>query len=349
METSLCSTCLIYFQRALSSPVGEAVSSYLKSLNPPLPDEYNFLSILEKLRRNEYNTPEDWLVDLDHNVEKSLRFFGEDSEISISILSIQHNIKEMTKGLLKGDDEKWKNAKNKLFSALKDFIKTVPNDELEFKELVGQTSAATFSVEPFIPSDLTLQNEKIDLIELKLMIQNLKTDEDYSNLWKIVSHYEPEYSNAKGAISCEIKNFHPYTLRLMKEYVMKHAPPLPPQKISPCNIPRMRSAPIPQNPNDMKSVNITKNETTTSTDNSKVVIMPNPITTVPGILSPNSIAATSPFLKINSPSPPKTKNIWEESTDDTTTISASSSRLENLTQLDPLESKADNATNNETK
>lgn len=275
MDTPLCSLCVVYFQRALNSPVGEAVSSYIKLFDPPLVDEYNIFSILDKLRKNLYSTPEEWLGDLDKNVEQSLRFFGIDSEISIAIRSIQYNIRESTKHLLKGNNENWMKSRQKFLSSLESYLISIPNNEVSFRNFIEQPSTPIIPNQtPFIPSPLTIQNEKIDFIELKALIQNLPTDEDDKYLRDIISHYEPEYANASGTVPCDIRRFNPLTLHLIKGYAKKHALPLPrpiptattlsnltdlisnssltPQKINPASIPRMKSTPLPPPPKDTK-------------------------------------------------------------------------------------------------
>ncbi|KAK8893249.1 hypothetical protein M9Y10_021666 [Tritrichomonas musculus] len=276
MDTPLCSLCCIYFQRALNSPVGEAVSSYIRLFNPPLIDQYNLLSIYDKLKKNSYSSPEEWLNDLDKNIEQSLRFFGIDSEMSIALLSIQQNIRESTRHLLCGNNENWYKSRQKMISSLESYLSNMPNNEVSFRQFVDQPlEQAPMVAKPFIPSALTIQNEKIDLNELKVRIQSLPTDEDHQNVMKIVSHYEPEYANASGITQCDLRHCQPYTLHLLKEYVKKHAPPLPkplpsaaalsslsdlistssltPQKmINPAAIPRMKSTPLPPSPNDSK-------------------------------------------------------------------------------------------------
>lgn len=276
MDTPLCSLCVVYFQRALNSPVGEAVSSFIRLFDPPLNDEYNILSIFEKLRKNLYSKPEEWLSDLDKNVEQSLRFFGVDSEISIAIQSIQHNLHESTKHLLKGNNENWLNSRQKFLSSLDTFLSSLPNNEVSFRDFVEQSSPAVIpNQKPFIPSPLTLQNEKIDFNELKALYQNLPTDEDYQYLSDVISRYEPEYAKASGIVPCDLRNLNQLTLHLMMAYAKKHALPLPrplqsatalsnltdlisnssltPQKlINPASIPRMKSTPLPPSPKDTK-------------------------------------------------------------------------------------------------
>lgn len=320
MDIPLCATCVVFFQNALKSPIGEAISSYINLFDPPLHDHYNILSVFDKLKHNEYASPEELLNSLSTVVDQSIRFFGFDSEISISLLALKQKIDLSIKPLLKGHQKIWEDSKNTLLNSLVSFCHQIPNDERSFRDFVNPENIVRLEpyVEPAKPSMLTIQTDKIDHNELKVLIQTLPKDEDNQFVRNIISHYEPEYAKSAGIVQIELKTLQPHTLRLLNDYAVKHAPPIPKPSLSsmnsprgiflsptsstqprvnPASIPRMKSTPIPLSPD---SKGILKTEIKTLHQSPSKIASQNLHQSLQSAATPQDIAKKLSLLSQNS-------------------------------------------------
>ena len=248
MNNLLCSLCIEYFNQALRSPLGKALASYFSSIENPLPDEINIFIIKSKLDENKYKTPEEWLGELQHVVQRSILFFGADSEITLALLSIQRTINKSAKPLLKATiinkhSTEWHESILRFRDILSDYISNCPNDITSFNSFTA-SSLPPQVIPPRALSTPTKQSSNsIDIYELKDLIQRQISDKDLEHLGNIVSRYEPDFSKVKGLVDCDLKKLSTFTQNLLYEYASKHAAP---KRVPSSLPPRIKSTPLPQ-------------------------------------------------------------------------------------------------------
>ena len=223
MDTYTCVTCLDIFERALSSPIGVAYRKVIESTSTSLDDHINLNTVGKKLAKNEYKTPKEFLDDLEKTVNDSVHYFGANSDLSLALYSIKDRIEEKIKPFLPGNTQKWEQMTKDLRDTITPIILNFPNNIDAFREYMkGSTGddIKTHRINTPIPSQ---EVPHVDILELKARILKLSSDEDIAGLISIISHYEPEFtqafSNASGTVVFDLKKCSPNTLKMLQDYV----------------------------------------------------------------------------------------------------------------------------------
>lgn len=255
MNCTLASFCLDAFEKALSSPIGNAIKFYYESLTFIPPDDINILLLNDRLMdRTYYDSPESFIVDLQNYINRACCFFGTQSDISIALLSFQYSVQnflqpilELRENILKQgiskNDSKWEISKNTLLENLNNFIDKMPNDIESFKKFTDPIQYL-----PYVDNE---EHEKypnpeinIDVLDLKSRIERIDQDINLYELVGIIEKYQPELSGTIGNIKFDLNKLHPHTLFKINEYVKKCKLRPPPVSSGFERIQRSQSVPI---------------------------------------------------------------------------------------------------------
>jgi hypothetical protein len=232
------------FQKALTTPIGESFTSAFSFLNPTPPDELNILVCLDLLFSNCYPSPREWLDDLFGRATKAVRHFGEDSDLSIAILTIHQLTTDNIQPLFPSDGSTWRTALSNLSQSLTSAVSELPDDMESWKVSSDNRLSVSRAGPPKRPP---IEYAKIDPAELKSMILRLPSDEDVRHVGNLIARYQPEYSHSEGIVDFDLKICHPYTLHLVHEFVKAKCPPIsiPRPLFGVSQIPRVKSTPLP--------------------------------------------------------------------------------------------------------
>lgn len=271
MNQTLASFCLDAIDKAFSSPIGNAIKFNYESL-PFIPsDDINIFLLSDRLiDRNYYDSPESFIIDLQNIIGQACRFFGEQSDLSIALLSFQYSVKKNLQPVLElrsnnsehgfsEKDLKFKKSRNTLLDKLTNYLDKIPNDISSYKIFTE-----TIQKPPYVDNEdyekYPNPDINIDFLELKSKIERIDQDRDVSELMDIIEHYQPELSNIVGNVKFDLKLCHPHTLYLINEHVKKcKLRPLPSFNSGYDRIQRSQSVPVKKS------------------SSSSMIILPNPL------------------------------------------------------------------------
>lgn len=294
------SMCFTAFQKAIKSPIGAAIEHIFANEESPPPDDVNILLCQNNLKQNLYKSPEEWFAAVTAISNNAIRHYGEKSEIGLAISTIYLMIGDNCRFMNSSDSEKYSGALSTLTDSLRAFADQAPDNSDSFQ---------VFSAVPENPADPDLRADpcaytaaaaSVDKLELKAMVQSLRTDEEMRHVADLISRFEPNFGPAKGIVDYDLEKCSPYTLQRIHSYVRGRVAPPPPRPvqspINPAMIPRMKSTPIP--PSILNSA-MQPIKIKTPDGESKMVILSaaakNQLV-MKMMTSAASLAVTSPFL-----------------------------------------------------
>ena len=210
------------FDNAMRSPIGQAFQSvcdliFLKGSGP-----VSLNSVRDRLLNCEYSTFEDYRKDLEETVNESVRCLSPDNEVSIALYTLYQMIIENSKDFSDRDTGKYRECLASLTKPVKEFAHGAPNSRDKFREFSRQIPRRDRSEDKGGVSTPNVSH--IDVHQLKIMIDRLRTDEDEHELVGLIARYEPEYRKAVSTIEVDLKKLHPETLLMVWNFMVKKVP-----------------------------------------------------------------------------------------------------------------------------
>lgn len=215
MEPILNVKCMNIYEKALKSPVGTGIIEFYSKLKQ---EETFYEKIKKNLELNIYSCPNDWLNDIRDVYMSEARDVGYGSEISLFILTLLQIIEEKSKYLI---NDKPNLDYESLINELKDFTKTLPNNEEEFQKILNE-EVPNIEVQHYKDKSEKQNNEfLISPTDVYSEVMTLKTDEDMHNVISILSKYEINYTNLNKVFEIDLKNCSQSTLKMIHNYIIK--------------------------------------------------------------------------------------------------------------------------------
>jgi hypothetical protein len=210
MNTALCSQCLDAFERALHSPIGQALECQFTAQFPNCDPAINLFRIRARLFDRYYQSFDHYFTDLSETVSACVRFVGEDHDIAIAIETVYQLICDESASIVNGDGSGWRSALSDFAAAINQAISPIPESREGYNDWVQKT------VRPEIAHELRKPHPTnpahIDVFQLKAMIQRLAKDEDHHELVTIVQRFEPEFAGISEVVELDIRKCRPETL-----------------------------------------------------------------------------------------------------------------------------------------
>ena len=219
MDPFLNAQCSIAFETVMKSPLGQSCISFFESFHIDYEQIFPISFIREKLAKNLYNSPKEFLVDVKTIFEECGSSINSDSTIAYSLQTLSYLLEEKIKQLREFKPEQFVKSIYEFSDLIHSVLPELPDNFTEFQETLKKihTEPKIKEQEADIPS--SDENEKIDPNQLFERVLKLKTDTELSNVIDIIVRYENSYNHEFDMLKVDFRKCQDYTLRIIKNYI----------------------------------------------------------------------------------------------------------------------------------
>ena len=221
MNDVLAAKCSNIFESVLTSALGECVVSLFEKSQETQDYTSTLMAVRDNLEERKYSSPQAFLSDVKLRFERIARDLGEQSDVSLAILTLVQLIEDGLAPLVAPRVEPDLNEIDSIIADFKTIAEAMPNNLDEFQAQLDEKGEPM----PSIPcvferaEELAWDRGDLDVQSIYQDVLALKSDKDMERIVDIVARYELNYSHVHDVIDIDLARCHPYTLRLIKKYI----------------------------------------------------------------------------------------------------------------------------------
>ncbi|EAX97248.1 hypothetical protein TVAG_037550 [Trichomonas vaginalis G3] len=224
MDPFLRTQCLNIFEDELKTPLGCAVIESLKSYGENVYMAFPIEKLRQNLEKNVYNSVDSFASDIKNSVKNSTRLFGAETEESLGLQTICHNILQNLSHLSNSGSGSILDSLEKISLILEGVLSDISDSHEEFINKIHTKMAKPTIRRDNTNVDISIFAEnEIDLSELHEILKNPPTDKAIVDIVDILMHYELNYSSKDDELTIDLSNCEPYTVALLKKYVQENS------------------------------------------------------------------------------------------------------------------------------
>ena len=219
MDPFLNAHCSISFDAVMKSPMGQCCIEYFESFMQDYEPIFPLSFIKNKLNKNEYKSPEEFLDSVRNIFTESARNINSNSEIGYCLETLVYLLEKKIKNLMSFNNSVFNDAVAHFSDVIHESLDEFPDNLTEFEEKIkGSKEQQKLKI---IQNEKQDNDEQIDPDDLYKQVSQLTKDSEISDVISIIINYEKAYSHESDVLQVDFSKCQSHTLKLIKDYLEK--------------------------------------------------------------------------------------------------------------------------------